>query len=83
VRHALAVHLRDALEDVVPQVAVPVLVLYGDTDRLCTEPWARELSARAPDGRFTTVLGAHSFPYTAPDAWSRPIRRLAAEVAPD
>jgi pimeloyl-ACP methyl ester carboxylesterase len=76
VRHALAAHLRDALEDVVPQVAVPVLVLYGDTDRLCTEAWARELADRAPDGRFATLPGAHSFPYSEPDAWSEPIRRL-------
>jgi pimeloyl-ACP methyl ester carboxylesterase len=80
VRHALAVHLRDALEDVVPQVAVPVLVLWGDTDRLCTEAWARHLAEIAPDGRFATVPGAHSFPFTSPVAWSDPIRRLAEEV---
>jgi pimeloyl-ACP methyl ester carboxylesterase len=80
VRHALRAHLDDALEDVVPQVAVPVLVLYGDADRLCTEAWARQLAERAPDGRFATVPGAHSFPWTAPDAWSEPIRRLAAEA---
>jgi pimeloyl-ACP methyl ester carboxylesterase len=79
VRHALKVHLDDALEDVVPRVAVPTLVLYGDRDRLCTETWARELSRRAPDGRFETLPGAHSFPWTAPDAWSGPIERLAAE----
>src|SRR3954468_24511339 len=30
VRHALRVHLADPLEDVVPQVDVPLLVLYGD-----------------------------------------------------
>jgi pimeloyl-ACP methyl ester carboxylesterase len=80
VRHALTVHLDDALEDVVAQVPVPVLVLYGDRDRLCTEHWARELSRRAPDGRFETVPGAHSFPWTAPDAWSAPIERLATEA---
>jgi pimeloyl-ACP methyl ester carboxylesterase len=78
VRHTLSAHLADALEDVVPQVAVPVLVLYGDADRLCTEAWARQLAELAPDGRFATVPGAHSFPYTAPDAWSEPIRELAA-----
>jgi pimeloyl-ACP methyl ester carboxylesterase len=82
VRHALRAHLADALEDVVPQVAVPVLVLYGDIDRLCTEAWARELAGLAPDGRFATVPGAHSFPYTAPDAWSQPIRELAEGTPP-
>ena len=80
VRHALQVHLADALEDVVPQVPVPVLVLHGDQDRLCTEAWARQLSELAPDGRFRIVPGAHSFPWTAPDAWSEPIERLAREL---
>jgi pimeloyl-ACP methyl ester carboxylesterase len=80
VRHALTAHLDDALEDVVPQVPVPVLVLYGDRDRLCTEQWARQLSELAPDGRFRTLPGAHSFPWTAPGAWSGPIERLAGEA---
>jgi pimeloyl-ACP methyl ester carboxylesterase len=80
VRHALAASLADRVEDVVPQVAVPVLVLYGDADRICTEAWARELAGRAPDGRFAVLPGAHSFTYTSPDAWSEPIRQLADEV---
>ncbi|MBW8765533.1 MAG: alpha/beta hydrolase [Geodermatophilales bacterium] len=81
VRHALKVHLDDALEDVVPKVRVPVLVLYGDQDRICTEHWARQLSKLAPDGRFTTVPGAHSFVWTAPSAWSGPIEQLAREAS--
>ena len=80
VRHALSAHLADALEDVVPQVQVPVLVLHADQDRLCTQAWARELAALAPDGRFCAVPGAHSFVWTAPDAWSTPIERLAREL---
>ncbi|SNR56341.1 alpha/beta fold hydrolase [Blastococcus mobilis] len=70
-------HLADALEDVVPQVSVPVLVVHGDQDRLCTEQWARQLSELAPDGRFRSVPGAHSFVWTAPSAWSELIERLA------
>ncbi len=81
IRHALKVHLADALEDVVPHVQVPVLVLHGDQDRLCTDEWARELAGLAPDGRFRAVPGAHSFVWTTPDAWSAPIERLAREVA--
>jgi pimeloyl-ACP methyl ester carboxylesterase len=81
VRHALAVHLADRLEETIRDVEQPVLVLYGDTDRLCTEQWARQLSERAPDGRFQQLPGAHSFVWTAPDAWSTPIERLAREVS--
>ena len=81
VRHALKVHLADRLEDVVPQVPVPVLVLHGDQDRLCTEDWARELSELAPDGHFCAVPGAHSFVWTAPGAWSAPIEELARRLS--
>jgi pimeloyl-ACP methyl ester carboxylesterase len=77
VRHALKVHLADRLEDVVPRVAVPLLVLHGDDDRICTREWALELTRLAPDGRFEPMPGAHSFVYAAPDAWSDPIEQLA------
>ncbi|MGY1719034.1 alpha/beta fold hydrolase [Blastococcus sp. SYSU DS0552] len=77
VRHTLAAHLADRLEDTIQRVDCPVLVLHGDRDRLCTEAWARELSTRARDGRFRSVPGAHSFVWTAPDAWSAPIAELA------
>ena len=77
VRHALKVHLADRPEDVVPRITVPLLVLHGDQDRICTREWALELSRRAPDGRFAAVPGAHSFVYATPDAWSAPIQQLA------
>jgi pimeloyl-ACP methyl ester carboxylesterase len=77
----LRVHLRDRLEDVVPRVGVPLLVLHGERDLLCTEEWARRLADLAPDGRFASMPGPHSFPWTHPSAWSGPIRRLAGEVA--
>ncbi len=78
--HAVRAHLADRLEDVVPQVPVPVLVLHGADDLLCTAEWARSLADAARDGRFASVPGAHSFVWTAPAAWSDPIRRLAEEV---
>ena len=34
----------------------------------------------APDGRFCTVPGAHSFVWTTPDAWSAPIEDLARRL---
>jgi len=80
VLHTLRVHLRDRLEDVVPRVGVPLLVLHGERDQLCSEEWARALAAAAPDGRFASMPGPHSFPYTHPEAWSEPIRRVAEEL---
>ncbi len=60
---------------------VPVLVLHGEQDRICTEEWARQLSELAPDGRVRSVPGAHSFVWTAPSVWSGPIEQLAREVS--
>ncbi|PWW24014.1 pimeloyl-ACP methyl ester carboxylesterase [Geodermatophilus normandii] len=80
VLHAVRASLADRLEDVVGEVDVPVLVLRGADDLLCTEEWARALSRAARDGRFVSVPGAHSFVWTAPAAWSEPIHRLAAQV---
>ncbi|MGY1785047.1 alpha/beta fold hydrolase [Geodermatophilus sp. SYSU D00698] len=80
VLHAVRAHLADRLEDVVPRLAVPVLVLHGADDLLCTAEWARALCRLARDGRFASVPGAHSFVWTHPGAWSGPLRRLAGEV---
>jgi pimeloyl-ACP methyl ester carboxylesterase len=81
VAHTLRVHLRDRLEDVVPRVGIPLLVLHGERDLLCTEEWARSLADLAPAGRFAAMPGPHSFPWTHPQAWSAPIRRLAEAVS--
>ncbi|HEV2782765.1 MAG TPA: alpha/beta hydrolase [Actinophytocola sp.] len=78
----IRVHLRDHLEDTVPRLSQPLLVLLGRDDRLCTEQWASELVERAPDGRLVTVPGPHTFLWGDPGAWREPIRELAGKVAP-
>ncbi|WP_245177284.1 alpha/beta hydrolase [Geodermatophilus sp. DF01_2] len=79
--HTVNIHLADRLEDAVPRLGVPVLVLHGDQDRVCTERWARSLAEQARDGRFASMPGAHTFPWADPHAWSGPIRDLAGELA--
>ncbi|MER7080178.1 Pimeloyl-ACP methyl ester carboxylesterase [Saccharopolyspora kobensis] len=78
--HLLQVHLRDRIEDTVHRVRCPVLVLRGDEDGLSTEAWARGLAAEAADGRFAVMPGPHSFVWSAPSAWSEPIREAVASV---
>ncbi|WP_433271368.1 alpha/beta fold hydrolase [Actinosynnema sp. CS-041913] len=69
--------LRDRLEDVVPNLACPVLVLRGEQDELCTARWARRLAELADDGRMVDMPGPHTFLWLDPEAWSEPIRELA------
>ena len=80
--HLLRVHLRDRIEDAVPALDVPVLVLRGSDDRLTTQDWARSLAATARTGHYVQVRGAHSFPWADPVVWSEPIRRLALGLDP-
>lgn len=81
--HLLRAHVRDHLEDTVPRIRGPLLVLLGEQDRLCTERWARELVTLAEDGRLVTVPGPHTFLWRDPTSWSEPVRELASmEVAP-
>lgn len=76
----LLAHLRDRLEEVVPRVRCPVLVLFGEQDQICTERWAGELAGLAGDGRLVRLPGPHTFIWRDPQAWCEPIRELAASV---
>jgi pimeloyl-ACP methyl ester carboxylesterase len=77
IRHLISVHLADRLEDVVPEVRVPTLVIRGAQDRLLTRSWARRLADLARDGSFVELPGPHTFHWLDPTAWSEPIRKLA------
>jgi pimeloyl-ACP methyl ester carboxylesterase len=78
--HLLRAHLRDRLEETVPRIRGPLLVLLGREDRMCTERWARELADRAEQGRLVTVPGPHTFLWRDPSAWSAPVRELVRET---
>jgi pimeloyl-ACP methyl ester carboxylesterase len=78
--HVLRAHLRDHLEEVVPRIRGPLLVLLGEDDRLCTRRWAQELADRVDGGRLVTVPGPHTFLWRDPTVWSGPLRELAATV---
>lgn len=80
--HLVRVHLRDRLEDTVPRLPMPVLVLRGDHDRLLSKRWTHELVEQARDGRLATMPGPHTFPWVAPRAWNQPVRQLATQAAP-
>jgi dihydropteroate synthase len=81
--HLVRVHLRDRIEEAVPALRAPVLVLRGAQDRLTTTEWARGLAESARYGRYREVPGAHSFLWGDPAVWSDPVRELARERIPD
>ena len=61
-RHALL----DAVEDRLPDLHLPVLVLRGEDDGVISEAWARRVAGTVPDGRLRVVPGAdHNAQYLA------------------
>ncbi|MFI6356142.1 alpha/beta fold hydrolase [Streptomyces sp. NPDC050743] len=78
--HIARVHAEDDLEDAVARLRVPLLVIRGRDDWISTPEWGRRLTALVPDGTYLEVPGAHTFPWPFPDAWSEPVRVLAARA---
>ncbi|MCR3752138.1 alpha/beta fold hydrolase [Lentzea californiensis] len=54
---------RDEPERVITGVRCPVLLARGEHDAFAPQSWLDRLTAAAPDGRSTTVPGAHTFPF--------------------
>jgi pimeloyl-ACP methyl ester carboxylesterase len=50
--------LADAPERKLPSLAAPLLVVRGERDPLCPQPWAEELTGLAPHARLEVLEGA-------------------------
>jgi pimeloyl-ACP methyl ester carboxylesterase len=67
--------LSHRLEDALPAVAAPVLVVRGGHDAVVPQRWAMEVTEALPDGRLAVVpRGAHTLNYSAPAALAAAIR---------
>jgi 2-hydroxy-6-oxonona-2,4-dienedioate hydrolase len=67
--------LADRMEDRLPAVDCPTLVVRGTRDPLVSEHWARTMVALLPRGHLHTVpMGRHSMPYSHPVELARIVR---------
>lgn len=92
-RRALATFrmaLADRIEDKLPRVQVPVLVVVGERDALVSPAWSERMAALAPQGQHVLLGGAaHTAVLDAPRLMARAVRRfvagqpLAARLDPD
>ncbi|MEU6089761.1 alpha/beta hydrolase [Streptomyces sp. NPDC047085] len=72
---AFAESLRDRVEDKLPHVPVPALVVRGAQDRMVPQEWAEEATRLLPAGRLAVVPRAgHMVPYRQPDALADLVR---------
>ena len=70
-RHAV----RDRIEDKLPRLDVPALVVRGTRDPIVPQRWAHEAARLLPQGRLVVVPGgAHTMNFTSPDDLARVVR---------
>jgi 2-hydroxy-6-oxonona-2,4-dienedioate hydrolase len=74
-RHAL----DDPIEERLPRVRVPALVVHGSRDRISPRHWAEEVARLLPDGRLVFLVGTpHAANYSAPAEFARAVRVFLA-----
>lgn len=74
-RHAL----KDPIEERLPRMRVPALVVHGSRDRISPRRWAEEVARLLPDGRLVELPGApHAANYSAPAEFARAVRSFLA-----
>ena len=67
------------IEQRLPLVQAPTLVLRGEHDGLVSRRWCEEAAALLPRGRFTEVPGAHATHYTHPSAVAQEVEQHLRE----
>jgi len=73
--------LRDHLEDKLPHITVPVLVVRGECDPICPAAWADEVARHLPDGRLVEIPAvAHTLVFTAPEQLASVTRQFLHEA---
>jgi pimeloyl-ACP methyl ester carboxylesterase len=72
--------LADRIEDRLPLVTQPSVVVVGERDAFVDAAWGRRAAELLPDGMLVTVPGApHAVHYTDPDLIAGLVRRLELE----
>jgi pimeloyl-ACP methyl ester carboxylesterase len=74
--------LRHRIEEVLPRIERPAIVVRGAHDRICPPAWAREAAALLPQGRLVTIAGAaHAAHWSHPREVARLVKELRGTPA--
>lgn len=66
----LQVALRDRIEDKLPRLPMPTLVVRGQADPIVSQRWVEEVTRLLPDGRLIITHGAHTPNFSEPDSFA-------------
>ena len=74
--------LADRIEDRLPLIAQPTVVVHGGEDGFVSREWAGRVASLLPSGRLVVVPGEpHAVHYTRPDLIARIVHELLVEEA--
>jgi 2-hydroxy-6-oxonona-2,4-dienedioate hydrolase len=74
--------LADRIEEKLPYIRVPTLVVRGQQDPVVPQPWAEEVVNLLPDGRLVVIPGGgHTLNYSRPLELAR-VTRAFIEATP-
>lgn len=76
--------LRDRIEDKLPRVTAPTLIVRGALDPVAPQRWGRAAADLVQSGRLAAVPGSpHGLTYSAPDELASIVRAFLAAPGPD
>jgi 2-hydroxy-6-oxonona-2,4-dienedioate hydrolase len=77
----LQMALSDHIEDRLPGLAMPALVLHGEVDHLASRAWAERVASLLPNGSLIEVPdAAHAMNFSAPDEFARLVVAFTSEL---
>ena len=77
IRAELRAMLRHRIEEVLPRVSSPALVMRGRLDRIVPRAWAERAAELLPDGRLIEIgLAGHAAHFTRPRRVAEAVRRF-------
>ncbi|HEV2707796.1 MAG TPA: alpha/beta hydrolase [Pyrinomonadaceae bacterium] len=75
--------LEDRIEEHLPHLHAPVLVIRGSNDQITPQVWAEQVAGLLPRGRLAVIQGApHALNYSTPDELVSLIREFVEREVP-
>jgi 2-hydroxy-6-oxonona-2,4-dienedioate hydrolase len=76
--------LADRIEDRLPRLGMPALVIHASKDRLVTREWAAEVAGLLPAGRLAVAEGAaHALNFSSPQVFANLVAQFADSLEQD
>jgi pimeloyl-ACP methyl ester carboxylesterase len=73
--------LEDRIEDRLPRLHMPAMVLHGENDHIVSSEWARRVAELLPEGHVVTLPGAsHAMNFSSADDFSRAVVEFATDL---